>query len=1008
MTDVGERVLGRYRIEAKIAEGAMGVVYRAFDERLACPVALKGLRGTRLDDPEFRQRLLREARAAAALRRHPHVVTVHEIHDEGADGRLWISMDLIDGPSLRDRIHAGGAMRPEAVARVVREVGAALSAAHRRGLVHRDVKPENVLFDAEGAAYLCDFGIVKSYGPEGGPEGGSWSTHEDYRPGTPPYMSPELVLVGDASPASDQFALAVTAFEALTGRLPWGEGENLSAVRVFAAVLHDEVPAVSSLRPGLPRGVDLAIARATAKDPGARYPDVDAFVDALAGALEVASGTPTAISSSGPAAAADGASRASDTSSTGGRRPSTPGGVLLGGLVAVAALAAIVFVAWGGRSDDRRERSIAAAGAIEGDVACPVFEALEGSEPQHWLGAAAGDETCRRLALLFGGRRDAALRPAELLRLDRAPDAAALVDPFDVPRARETSLARARSMRRNLVDGSVRWTAAEGFTLRLDAWAGGRRLGSAEARAEALHLAVGEALRALEQAGHLRRADALDPDVRDFDGVPDIDTALFARDLTLSAIGGVDAVRLCEEAALRGAEAGPAVSGADDVCDAWLERAGREPREWPAPVMPTREGPRLSWHARLGTGPCADDPGGCFRKLERFRRGERDPYRLSRYAFAQGRVAREVDPGRLPVLFAEAERGDPSFCAAHEYALLEQSLAPASKYWTLVAACPSLPSAWAVSSEALGADDPPSWSGERAYRLGPFNGYLGLRLAEAALSAAHDDPSRLAVAARVGERYLAGPRWLRLAGAYVKARLLLRGGELGAARDLLWEELRTLPRFGYAVFGDVEALELFLRLELEVFEADPGVRLVPFLERIFADPEARLRLEPPYFRLPLLSTCIRVGGETLAACLEMLAALPASAKEVLATTWAPCLEGARRALADDPTAAADAWWTVRRRPVDAPHRRCGVPSRSFDAAGQHERAAELDARRAEGRDFHGIDPALVSMADRAFDAGDCAAGRALAARVAAAWGPTSVDVRLPVVSRLEGRAASCR
>jgi YVTN family beta-propeller protein len=238
---IGSEIAG-YRIEAQIARGGMGVVYRATHLGLDRPVALKVIARELADREGFRERFLRESRLAASLD-HPAVVPIFDSRE--VDGELIVAMRLVAGGDLRRLIDREGPLEPVRAIALLGQVGEALDAAHAAGIVHRDVKPHNVLIEGD-RAFLSDFGLAKAV-EEGGAESGTSVV------GTAEYMSPEQWRGGRVGPAADTYSLGCVLYEALTGIPPFARKE-------------------SDTEPEMPEGLDEVIERAVAKDPDDRYP----------------------------------------------------------------------------------------------------------------------------------------------------------------------------------------------------------------------------------------------------------------------------------------------------------------------------------------------------------------------------------------------------------------------------------------------------------------------------------------------------------------------------------------------------------------------------------------------------------------------------------------------------------------------------------------------------------------------------------------------------------------
>jgi eukaryotic-like serine/threonine-protein kinase len=264
----GRVVAGRYRLNERIDRGGTAEVWRARDQRLDRDVAVKILGAAA--EPAFRGRFTAEARRAASVS-HPNIVTVF---DEGQDGDdAFIVMEDVRGRSLRDLIAERGAMPLDEAVRIVRQVGAALDATHRAGLVHLDVKPANVIVDDHGNAKLTDFGIARA----------ARDSDERELVGTARYISPERVLGRPVTPRSDVYGLALVAYELLTGApaFPGVENEDLLRDRLDRGAPH-----IRAVDRGLSEGADAVVATGLSPDPERRYATAGAFAAALAGSAD--------------------------------------------------------------------------------------------------------------------------------------------------------------------------------------------------------------------------------------------------------------------------------------------------------------------------------------------------------------------------------------------------------------------------------------------------------------------------------------------------------------------------------------------------------------------------------------------------------------------------------------------------------------------------------------------------------------------------------------------------
>jgi outer membrane protein assembly factor BamB len=271
----GSRV-GGYLLEEQVGAGGMAVVFRARDERLRRLVALKVLGPGLSADEDFRRRFIRESRAAAAVE-DPHIIPVHEAGQDG--GVLFIAMRYVSGGDVRSLLRREGPLSAARVAAIISPVASALDSAHAAGLVHRDVKPANMLIDMRPErpehVYLSDFGLSKGALSVG-------LTGSGHFLGTPGYSAPEQIQGRPVDGRADQYALACTAFELLCGMAVFPRNEVLA---MMYAHLSEPPPPLASRRPGTPRAADEVLARALAKDPAGRYTSCGDFADALRGAF---------------------------------------------------------------------------------------------------------------------------------------------------------------------------------------------------------------------------------------------------------------------------------------------------------------------------------------------------------------------------------------------------------------------------------------------------------------------------------------------------------------------------------------------------------------------------------------------------------------------------------------------------------------------------------------------------------------------------------------------------
>jgi len=273
-TELAGQTVSHYRILEMLGAGGMGVVYKAFDTRLDRHVALKFLPPHLRQNEELKQRLAEEARSASTLD-HPNIVVVHDI-GETPNGDLFIAMAFHEGVTLRHKIEAAkpGALPVAEALQIARQVASGLARAHERGILHRDIKPGNIIVDKDGVARIIDFGLAKS--------AAATATMDGSTKGTPLYMSPEQASGKPLDGRTDLWSLGAVLFEMLAGRAPFPGEEHLAILR---AVVHDTPPKLREVRPEVPPEVERIVSRALEKDPAQRYPSGAEMVRDLSAAL---------------------------------------------------------------------------------------------------------------------------------------------------------------------------------------------------------------------------------------------------------------------------------------------------------------------------------------------------------------------------------------------------------------------------------------------------------------------------------------------------------------------------------------------------------------------------------------------------------------------------------------------------------------------------------------------------------------------------------------------------
>lgn len=454
----GER-LAHFRIVRKLGQGGMGAVFEAEDERLGRRVALKLLPAEYVGAREHRARFLREARAAAAVEHHT-IATVHEIGEDG--DRVFIAMELVRGQSLRERL-ADGALPLSEALRIIAEVTKGLVKAHAIGVVHRDLKPDNVMLSTEGEVKILDFGIAKSVDAGAVTSDGATAlptTEAGRAMGTPGYMSPEQAEGRVVDARTDLFSVGALLFELCTGERAFSGDTPL---RLMIATVQQDTPRLRERRPGTPEEIERIVARCLEKDPERRIESAEKLLKALEGELERLRDTESAKTVVTPIPPAP--SRTGDDLEGMPAKPAAPvvessprrrrASVGVAGALAVGVV--IVIGGWWMRADESTspERPTAdPAGLGDVAIACPILEESAPGLPSGWLGAAAASLTCADLSEVLAADATRTRIPAELLGLPEQVVDDFAKDPYGGAESRQRSLESAHEVG-HWVDGHV-------------------------------------------------------------------------------------------------------------------------------------------------------------------------------------------------------------------------------------------------------------------------------------------------------------------------------------------------------------------------------------------------------------------------------------------------------------------------------------------------------------------------------------------------------------------------
>ena len=982
----GRVLAGRYRIEALVGSGGMGAVYRATDARLAREVAVKLVAAESLGDQAARERLIREALACAALH-HPGIVHVYDV-GETDDGGAFLVMELVTGTPLRALVHDGSWTVIGRLTAIV-EAARALAAAHRAGIVHRDVKPDNLMLRDDGRVALLDFGIAKQ---AAGQDLATNLTGTGVVVGTPAYLSPEQARGRALDARTDQFSLAVTAYELLTRHIPWAA---TSAIQVVAAIMNDPTPPLRLADAALAQAVGPVLERATAKKPEDRYPDLDAFADALSLAAGIAtppSGLPvsipqaprssgaeafaaTALVESTPNAHAHALSATAPSSpsvAAGARGRRKPWSIAAVASLAVAAAAASAGV-W-----RHLHNPLDTTHAV---VAFPMLEGDVDGQPAPWLGAAAAYLVADDLAPMLGGFDDHVRYPAALLqRPAYAPDAREL-DPWKAPGLRERAIRAATSAASAWLDGRIEVRGAQAsleVTLRT---ASGRVLGSASATGKPLRRLVLEVCRKLRASGALGRDHALEPEFRQWRGVSSAEEQDATMELEAAVYGepGAGPCRASRPAHLPAA-------WTQAIADGCAERPLAS--DVPAPVLtmwdassPSLAAPEL--RARLRRDVAAAPTGAHKAMLlaMSLRLEETSAEGISSAVLA----AVTVDP-------RPGWSGVPHGLITADSVMVSNALA-----WA-----PDNPDWWLTATRALPPTGGPARASDlyqREFILIPFGTTAGL-YADSLLR----DGNASGLATVVAHLKGADDDDERALGRLLAEREAVLGGAF--ARTLAqWTAELSKPE---ALLGDTPDDSPRITSARELAYATSAERdLGNVVARAVADGDVgpRLSADNVTIRANLAASCALAEPGLAGRCLAALAP-PGRTPALEQEDWRSVREVAERYAARDfPRAAAAARRLMGSQYYPYYCVRFGdLLVDVFDRGGIPELAEELDLPHVDDRNLHGASLAALRAARRARARADQGRARTLALRIVDAW--KLVDTSVPAVDEMRALLAA--
>jgi hypothetical protein len=956
----GARVADRYVVLEELGRGGMGVVFLARDEREERDVAIKVLREA--PEGEAARRLQREARAVNDL--DPKgVAHVYEVGETPAR-ELYLVMEFVPGRTLRSLMREARVGRTEAL-RILRAVATTLGQAHRAGLVHRDVKPDNVIVSEGGRVVLLDFGIVKRLAA--GEETAHLSTQltaEGSVIGTPAYLSPEQALGRGVGPETDQFALAVMAYELLSGKLPWTAKE---VTTILAQVLAETPAPPSSVDTQLSTTFDPVLSRALSKKAASRFGSVEELADALEAAergeyvpFEVSETVAAPLSTLG----------AGGVSSSRPQPAKTARWVPVLSLVAVVAGLAVFAVR--GRARVATPAVDAAALALagpSGHLACPVFEVRGVTDVGARVGAAAATMVCARAAWFLGGRSDRVLPPGSLLDLPREP-VSGLADPYAAPDVRARTLDTARARGTAYLDGTVTREATSWHVALVVRAPDAREIAHAEESDPAFPRALTKALDAAWQPPLAK--GAIDPDVARWTSLPDARVGLALADLTF-----MDSAAGCADVRARARELGNAFF--------WIERscAFSQARDFDAgaPTLDESSPPALATSVLAlslwGVPIAIDEAKRLGTKLEGLRDQETSSLGRAMLGKAAGYVwAQANELPRAGDAFWRVVKEDPLVLEAWQWLVLAS--ARSSVPTAAIAA------AW-IPSEAEFLTEASSYRGDLlserlqqarlAFVLEAPRQQTAMHLGRALAEAGRPEEVRAVAATPLGNEEAQ-----RALEAYLFAFVDLHSAKLA----------RAIPRLEAA--GAIAANELVVVAMVAGQTTEVATR---WAEHFLSLPDADVETTARGYDAPM-ALCMNAERRVAKRCLDRITALGRSGTNWWGDAGEAFLQGAQRYVAGDLHGAVAAWRPLVASPE--PQIVGILPTEAFDRAREPDLAARLDARKLQYTFIAGVSEAAPREAKRALLAGEKARAKSLAESVIQAW--EVADVEIPAVAEM--------